>query len=339
MLNKKKKIQKEIKLWVLLVVACLLRAFSIYAFVLPNNFAPGGITGIATMINYGIDAPVLSWISNTSLFLFLLNIPMVIVSYFAFNRNYAIKTTVAMFLVSGFMILVEELEGITGTSFAYVQNSESKQPILAAISAGVFNGVALAMILNAGGSNGGTDVLGGIFAQKLPHINASWFITVLDAVVILFSFFVFKGAYESRFTPIILALINSFCMSKVCDTLMHGFKKATKFDVITPHPDEVSQDLIKVLGRTVTKMDAEGMYTHQKKGYLICVVRNRQIPLFYDVLKKYPDTFAYLTATTEVIGKGFTRVMHNVKIDLEPIKAVDKKLDITKFVDDDDTNG
>ena len=103
MLNKKKKIQKEIKLWVLLVVACLLRAFSIYAFVLPNNFAPGGITGIATMINYGIDAPVLSWISNTSLFLFLLNIPMVIVSYFAFNRNYAIKTTVAMFLVSGFI--------------------------------------------------------------------------------------------------------------------------------------------------------------------------------------------------------------------------------------------
>ncbi len=336
MLSTKKKIKKEVKLWLLLITGCFIRGFAIHSFVLPNNFAPGGITGIATMLNYALDSQWIDGISNTSIFLFLLNIPTVILSYFMFNRNYAIKTTVAMFLLSGFMILIENFEVAAKISFEYVQNSESQQPILAAIMAGVFNGVALAMIFLAGGSNGGTDVLGGIAAKKFPHINASWFITILDSIVIVFSFFVFKSAYETRLTPVILALINSFCMSKVCDTIMHGFKKATKFEVITPHPEELSQDLIKVLGRTVTRIEAEGMYTHQKKAYLICVVRNRQIPLFYDVLKKYPDTFAYLSATSEVIGRGFTRKIHNVVIDLEPIRSVDKKLDITKVVDDEE---
>ena len=321
----------------MLVLACLIRGFSIHSFVLPNNFAPGGITGISTMLDYALgEKTLIPGISDASLFLFLLNVPTVIISFFVFNRDYALKTMAAMFLLSGFMIFFEKLEEVLGFSFKYIQDSEAKQPILAAIVAGVFNGVALAMIFKAGGSNGGTDVLGNMISKKYPYINASWFITILDAIVILFSFFVFRSAYETRFTPIVLALINSFCMSKVCDTIMLGFKKATKFEVITPHPEELSQDLIKVLGRTVTRIEAEGMYTHQKKAYLICVVRNRQIPLFYDVLKKYPDTFAYLTSTSEVIGKGFTRVVHNVKIDLDPIKSVDKKLDITQVVDEGD---
>ena len=335
MLSRKARIKKEINMWTLLVLACLVRGFSIHAFVMPNNFAPGGITGISTMLDYALgDKTLIPGISDASVFLFLLNVPTVIMSYFVFNRNFALKTTAAMFLLSGFMIFFEQLESALGVSFQYVQNTEAKQPILAAIVAGVFNGIALAMIFKSGGSNGGTDVLGAMISKKFPYINASWFITILDAVVILSSFFVFHTAYETRFTPIILALINSFCMSKVCDTIMIGFKKATKFEVITSHPEELSQDLIKVLGRAVTRIEAEGMYTHQKKSYLICVVRNRQIPLFYDVLKKYPDTFACLTSTSEVIGKGFTRVVHNVKIDLDPIKSVDRRLDITQVVDD-----
>lgn len=332
----KKRVKKEIRLWILLLGACFLRGFSIHAFVIPNNFAPGGITGIATMLDYALSKKLIPGISNTSLFLFLLNIPTVIISYFVFSRNYAIKTTAAMFLLSGFMILIEKIEVATGVSLTYIQNTESAQPILAAIAAGVFNGVALAMIIHSGGSNGGTDVLGAMIAKKLPYINVSWFITILDSIVIFFSFFVFKSAYATRLTPVILALINSFCMSKVCDAIMHGFKKATKFEVVTPHGEEVASDLIKVLGRTVTRLEAEGMYSHQKKSYLICVVRNRQIPVFYDVLKKYPDTFAYLTSTNEVIGKGFTKPVHNVVIDLQPIKEVDKRLDITQISDDDE---
>jgi len=339
MLINKKKVKKEVYLWALLIGSCLLRSFSVYAFILPNNFAPGGITGIAMMIDYAMGGDsnrLIPVISNTSLFLFLLNVPTVIISYFAFSKSYAIKTTGAMFMLSGFMVLVEEIEKIVGVDFKYVQNAENMQPILAAICSGVLNGIALAMILNTGGSNGGTDVLGGLIGKKYPSINPSWFITLLDAMVIGCSFFVFESAYAHRFTPIILSIISSYFMSKVCDTIMHGAKKATKFEIITSYPEELAQDLIKVLGRTVTRIDAEGMYSHQKKALLICVIRDRQIPYFYDVLKKYPDTFVYLSVTNEVIGRGYTRIVKPGKVDLAPIKTVDKKFDITKVVDEED---
>ena len=332
-----KKIKKESKLWLLLIVSCFIRGLAIHAFVVPNNFAPGGITGISTMLDYALgNKPLITGISNTSFFLFVLNIPTVIISYFVFSRSYAVKTTVAMFLLSGFMVLIEQVEAACGVDFTYVQNSENMQPILAAIAAGVCNGVALSMIIHAGGSNGGTDVLGAMIQKKIPYINVSWFITILDSIVIFFSFFVFQSAYATRLTPVLLALINSFCASKVCDTIMHGFKTATKFEVITPHPEELAGDLIKVLGRSVTRIEAEGMYTHSNISYLVCVVRNRQIPLFYDVLKKYPETFAYLSSTKEVIGRGFTRPAPNVKIDLKPIENVKRSVDLTAVIDDED---
>ncbi len=78
------------------------------------------------------------------------------------------------------------------------------------------------------------------------------------------------------------------------------------FRSITGQPEELSQEIIEKLHRSVTKMDAMGMYAHSEKAVLICVIRKRQLADFNKILKKYPDTFAYVTSTSEVMGKGFS---------------------------------
>ena len=126
---------------------------------------------------------------------------------------------------------------------------------------------------------------------------------MLDASVILVSIFV----YPQGIVAIMLSLVMLFCTSKMSEIIMQGFKTATKFEVITTQPEELGEELIKEIGRGVTKIDAVGMYSHQKKAIITCIIRKRQIPAFYKILKKYPDAFAYITNTNEVIGIGFSR--------------------------------
>ena len=80
---------------------------------------------------------------------------------------------------------------------------------------------------------------------------------------------------------------------------------ALKFEIITSSPTELSDELMKKLHRGVTAIEARGMYTGTGKTMLVCVVRRSQVSSFQKILKKYPDTFAYISPTSEVIGNGF----------------------------------
>ena len=83
---------------------------------------------------------------------------------------------------------------------------------------------------------------------------------------------------------------------------MQGSKVALKFEVVTDHPDELSKELIDTLQHGVTVVPAKGMYAHQDRSLLICVVKKGQIEQFKEILKKYPDTFAYVGQVNEIFG-------------------------------------
>ena len=285
--------------YIVLILGVIIRAIGMQYFILPNEFAPGGTAGVATMLNYVTKV-------NAGIYLLVINVPILIISYFFFNRRYCIRTTLALVLGSVLLMVFDKLDEWMINEFSWNFKTildVGDQRILAAIAGGVFCGVALAMVAKAGGSNGGTEVLGAIIQRKMPSVNISWFISMLDASVILVSIFV----YPQGIVAIMLSLVMLFCTSKMSEIIMQGFKTATKFEVITTQPEELGEELIKEIGRGVTKIDAVGMYSHQKKAIITCIIRKRQIPAFYKILKKYPDAFAYITNTNEVIGIGFSR--------------------------------
>ena len=280
------------KRWLILIFGIILagvvRAIGIYSFIVPNNFAPGGVTGIASMLENKLPGN-----PNAGYFLLAINIPLIIVAFIFIGKKFAIISGISILLSSALMVLFEKV-GFPTFPF-------ETDKILPAIAGGIIGGAGIAIMLKLGGSSGGTDVIATIIQKKYSATNVTWFIFMLDSSVVVVSFFV----YGNDIVPFLLSFVEMFASSKVAETILQGFKSALKFEIITNHPEELSQEIFSKLKRGVTMITAKGMYTGEERAMLICVLRKRQLSQFREVLKKYPDTFAYISGTSEVVGRGF----------------------------------
>ena len=148
-------------------------------FVFPNHFAPAGIMGISTIIQYLFHFSV----GYMSL---LINIPMLIVAFFIVNRQFAFKTGLFVIVSSVSFVLLGRMDL---SEITYVAEGVGGQ-ILAAIAAGFFNGLLYSLSVRAGGSTGGTDIVAAFINRKKPEFDMVWIIFTLNAVVAASSFFV-----------------------------------------------------------------------------------------------------------------------------------------------------
>jgi uncharacterized membrane-anchored protein YitT (DUF2179 family) len=121
----------------------------------------------------------------------------------------------------------------------------------------------------------------------------------MDASVVALAFFV----YQSGTNAVISTLTNIFVSDLVVDFMLQGIKSGYKFEIITDRAEELSAELMERLGRGVTTLHAEGMYTHTEKTLMICLVRKRQVGEFLKILKKYKATFSYSCRVNEIYGK------------------------------------
>lgn len=272
---------------ILILLAAAMRTVCVSVFVIPYDFAPGGVTGIGTMIEYKTGF-------STGYTMMIINAPLLVIAFIIIGKAFAVKSGIALGLSSAGMILLQKY-----CDFSYFKVDE---PVLAAVAAGVLGGVAFALIMRAGGSNGGTDIVAMLIQRKMPTVNLTWYIYGLDAIVMVVSVFV----YNNGINPMLMSLMQEFSQAMVGDVITTGFKTAIKFEIITNNPEELSNELIQRLGRGVTSISATGMYSHDTRSLLVCVIRKRQLAEFNKILQKYPDTFAYLTTIGEVRGKGFS---------------------------------
>jgi len=291
---------------------------SIFVFILPNFFSPGGLTGIAAAIYYLNPAINPGWL------VLGMNVPLLIISFFKLNRQYVYKSMLAIATSSITLLLLNEFV-VSPVYYNYVQITDGNwlhnirystpQILLPAIAGGVVRGIGMGIMVKMGSSNGGSEIIGGLVNKKWPHLNVAKIILAVDVAVIL-STALIVGTNLEYLPPhligvgpvdiIIVSIINMVTSTIVCNMILQGFNSAMKFEIITMYPDELGKELVMELGRGVTKIKARGGYTGQEKTILSCISKNKQIAGFNAVLKKYPDTFAYMVATKEVYGRGFS---------------------------------
>jgi len=299
--EKKAKIRSHIISYTLVALAAAVSAVGVWVFILPNRFSPGGLTGIAAAIYYIVPAV------NPGYMILAMNVPLLIAAFFMFKRQYVVKTIVAISVSSGLLMLFGALEThvqFIGETMRY----HTDNIILPAIAGGVVRGVAMGVMIKMGGSNGGSEIVGGLVNKKWPHLNVTRIILAVDVAVILgTAFAATAGRDDIVFLDIIiLSIINMVVSALVANNILQGFNSALKFEIITMHEAQLSRDLVMELGRGVTKIKARGGYTGQEKTILICIIKNRQVAAFNRILKNYPDTFAYMVSTKEVYGRGFS---------------------------------
>ena len=298
----KKKIFKYVKEGIILVVSAFLFAVSIYSFVFGNDFTNGGVSGIVAMINYLIRTDKFGGYINLAM-----NVPLIILSFVGLSREFAIKTSVHILLVSAFLSLFPLIDN---GSLQFSSGGDVGKSVIAALGGGAVSGVALALVLGIRGSTGGADILGAFIQRKNPAFSVQWGIFIVNSAIIgisaiVYSYNLNEGKFQfgmQSIQPIMLALIFQFISARMCDVITQGAKTALKFEVITDRPEELSKEILSTLKHGVTVVPATGMYEHKEKSLLICVVKKRQIQNFKDILKKYPGTFAYVASVSEIIG-------------------------------------
>lgn len=279
--------------YLLISLYAVLTALTYEIFVFPNDFAPAGLNGFATMIQYlfGFEVGALS---------LLINLPMLAVAFFVLGRRYT-KRTLTYTVV--FSVALMFLERVDLTPLVYQTNGDTGGAILAAIAGGLFNGALYSFAVKAGGSTGGTDIIGSFINHKHPEYDTVWVIFMINVIVAVISFFV----YDMNYQPVILCALYVFMSSKVSDSILKGARMAAKFEVITTHPEELAKELMETMNHGCTVVSAKGMYTGSDKYMLVCVVNPRQVVDFEKIIQKYDNTFAYISTVNGTVGK-FMRV-------------------------------
>ena len=280
----------SVKSYLLIILFALLAATNFEIFVLNNAFAPAGINGIATMIQYklGISVGYLN---------LLFNIPLCLIAIFFVEREFITKSLTYTLAFSGFLLLFKN-GYIDLSRFVYV-TANGTSTILAPIAAGVLNGLLFTSVIKTGGSMGGMDIVAACIRKVKPHLNMNTVIFSLNTSVALISYFV----YDFNVEPVILCILYCFISSQMSEKLMQGVKRAVKFEIVSNHYEEISKEIIEELHHSVTVMPATGMYTHKETKLMVCVVTKREVHDVQQILAKYPGTFAYTSNVTETMGK------------------------------------
>lgn len=269
-----------VKEYLLIVLGCLLTALSFNFFFIPNEIAPGGLSGIATVIFHLFGFPV----GVTTL---VLNVPLFLVGIRQLGGNFGFRTLLATVLLSVFIDLVQ----------VPVLTTDS---LLASIYGGFLMGAGLGMIFRMNATTGGTDLFAKLIHKYFPAITVAWVLFAVDFIVVVMAA-IFLGPSQGLYAIVSLAV-----SAKVIDLVQEGLNAAKAVFVISDHSLEISQRIMKEMDRGVTLLSGTGAYTGNAKNVILCVVSRMQITQLKTLIHEIdPHAFAMVTDVKEVMGEGF----------------------------------
>ena len=281
------KLMKKALTYAVIVGLALISALNYQLFVFPNRFAPAGLNGLCTMVQY------ISGITVSSLNL-VINLPLAFLVYKKVSRSIAVRSMTYVLSFSAFLTL---LEYIDLSAFAYATDTGTST-ILGPLVAGIVNGSVYSQLAQGGAYTGGTDFVASLIRRKNPGLNFFSVIFGLNATVAFISYFV----YGFQIEPVILCIIYCFMSSTVSDKVVKNGRMAIRFEIITENPKEISDAIITRLGHSATLIPGKGMYSGRETNVLICVINKAQVALLAAIVKSYPNTFAVMSSVNEVMG-------------------------------------
>lgn len=279
--------KKEFALdFLFLTAGCLIYSASVAIFTAPNKMAPGGVTGIATILHYTIGTPI-------GIMIFILNIPLFVLGF--------------KFIGGRFMVLSITCTAITSVgvdllNFLPKYSAENgNNMLLAALYGGVLSGLGLALVFLRGGTTGGTDIASRLLKLKWSHIPMGRMMMTIDTIVILTSVIVFKSVDSGLYS-----LIQLFASSKVIDIILYGLDTGKMVLVISDKNEEIAKKITVELDRGVTMLKGRGYYTDSNREVLMCAVRRQQISQVRAIVRiADPTAFIIMCEASDVIGEGF----------------------------------
>ena len=272
------------KRYLMLILGCLIVAFSFNLFFLRYDIVCFGVSGISIVLNeFGV---------NPSLFILIANIVLMIIAYFVLGYENMKNQLVGALSYPIFVSLTSMV-----TKYIDLGNTEM---VVIAILGGVFAGIGYGLIYKSDFSTGGTDVIIGIICKyfKLSMGNAS---LIVNGIIVIIGKIVFS------WDIVLYAILVSYLISVFTDKVLLGISKCKAFYIVTDKKkcDIVKKYLLSIDGVGTTIIDAEGGYSNNDEALLLAVVPSRSYFVVKDGLREIDkDMFFLVCDSYEVSEKG-----------------------------------
>lgn len=280
----------------------VLFAVSVNSFTAPNRIAPGGITGLATVLNYLLGTPI-------GTMLFVINMPVFLWAIWDLGYRMVGKTILATLLCS-----------VTIDLLSPVLPVYQGDHMLAAVFGGVLEGTGLSLVLLRGATTGGTDLIARLLERRLRSLSIGQLMMGVDALVILLSGFIYRSLESALY-----AFIAVFVSTRLIDTILYGADVGTgkMLFIMSEKNDEIAAKILSELERGVTALQSRGVYSGRGGEVLLCAVRRYEVSRVTDIVRSTDkNAFIIIGEAGEIAGEGF----HEVKKDDKTLKDLLHKI-------------
>lgn len=274
--------------YILLNLGILCTAIGVYFFKLPNNFAIGGVTGIAVILG------AISKILSASNYILILNIALLILGFLIFGKDFGLKTAYASVTMS---LLIELFDFVFK-----LKKPLTDDPLLELVFAVMLPAVGAALLFNIHASTGGTDIIAMIF-KKYSHMDIGKALFCVDIIITLFTFIIFNTKTA------LLCILGLAVKSILVDMTLENINMVKNFSIVTDKPDEIMEYIKITLHRGATLTVGTGVFSKAPKYIITCVCDGYEAALLKDFISKNdPRAFVTIINTSQILGKGFHHV-------------------------------
>ncbi|MGI5878841.1 MAG: YitT family protein [Christensenellales bacterium] len=273
--------------WAQIVCGSFLIAVAFDLFFIPNRIAPGGLSGVATLIHVGTGWPV-------GLIMACLNVPIFLIAARMRGATFLMRSLAGMLMLS---LLIDMLP-IPGA----IESVMGGDVLLATVYGGLLMGAGVGLVLRGNATTGGTDMIAQIINWLLPHIRVAWVLFAVDLCVVVAAGIVFNPKLA------LYALVALFLSARATEFVQYGLNPAKACFIISEHSDEIARRILSELERGVTALYSRGMYSGTDRKTLLCIVSRIEIPRLKRLVESEdPQAFVVVSEANEVLGEGFTR--------------------------------
>ena len=292
---KNKRVIKEAKNILLIVIGVLLMGFAFNSFFYSNSIAPGGFSGLAAVISDLIFKLTSFYITPTLLYLFF-NLFLIFFAYKTLGFKYFIYS---LFGIATFSLCIEFLN----------INIYLNDLFLSSIFGAVLMGVGTGLVVVGGGSTGGGEMLGNILHKFNNELTVGKVTIIVNSVVILLSLATY-GLVLSLYS-----LIAIYLAGIITDKVIEGGKGTKAYYIISEKHEEIANAILNKLYRGATLIDGKGVYSKQDKQILMCLLNKYEARNLKNIVFEIDDkAFLFSTSVTEAYGLGFNKQVKYTKL-------------------------
>ena len=281
----KKTVKQRIKDYLVITFASAVYAVAVSLFLAPNSLAPGGVTGIAIILNRLTGLETGTWV-------LFINIPIIALGTWKLGWRFILSTGYCTLISSLFINLLSPFGAVT------------EDLLLAAVAGGCLMAVGLGLVFKSGATTGGTDIIVKLLRIRFPQLKTGFLFFVTDAVIVAASGIVFKNVDVALYAGIVIA-INSLLM----DVVLYGRDGAKLVFIISDKHENITKRILEELDIGVTYISGSGAYSGKEKNVIMCVMKKQISPRAEAIVREEdPLAFMIVTSATEIFGEGYKSI-------------------------------